>query len=107
MPDMAKLLQETYPMSRPKLLVTTAKMGAQNYRRTRDLPGAIPGLLSQPADQILPKLAAAEEKCELERREKSAAYRPARHVQILAALLAETFAAQANASGSEALRSAT
>ena len=49
-------------MSRPKLLVTTAKMGAKKYHRTRDLPGAIPGLLSQPAEQILPKLAAAEEK---------------------------------------------
>jgi len=93
-------------MSRPKLLVNTAKMGARNYRRLRDLPGAIPGLLSQPVDQILPKLAAAEEKCELDRRARSAAYRPAKHVQILAALLAETVAAQANASGSDALRSA-
>lgn len=93
-------------MSRPKLLVNTARMGARNYRRTRDLPGAVPGLLAQPTDQILPKLAAAEERCELERRAKSAAYRPGRHVQILAALLAETVAAQANASGSDAFRSA-
>lgn len=94
-------------MSRPKLLVQTARIGAKNYRRDRDLPGAVPGLLAQTQEMILPRLAAAEAQCELDRRAKSAAYRPARHVQVLAALLAETVAAQAKASGSEALRSAT
>ena len=107
MQDMAKFVEETYPMSRPKLLVHTARIGARNYRRDRDLPGAVPGLLAQAQELILPKLAAAEAQCERDRRAKSAAYRPGRHVQILAALLAETVAAQANASGSEALRSAT
>ncbi|MEM9139689.1 MAG: DUF6477 family protein [Pseudomonadota bacterium] len=93
-------------MSRPKLLVNTAKMAARLYRRRRDLPGAVPGLLTQPEDQILPRLVSAEANCEAERRRKSVAYRPGRHVQILAALLAETVSAQANASGSDALRSA-
>ena len=106
MPDMVNFLEETYPMSRPKLLVHTARIGAKHYRRERDLPGAIPGLLAQENPQILPRLAEAEAQCERDRRAKSAAYRPGRHVQILAALLAETVAAQAKASGSEALRSA-
>lgn len=93
-------------MSRPKILVTTAHYGAQRYRRQRDLPGAIPGLLARPEDQIIPRLTEAEETCEMLRRERSAAYRPARHVQILAALLAEQASCQPKASASEALRSA-
>ncbi|MEL6999282.1 MAG: DUF6477 family protein [Pseudomonadota bacterium] len=82
--------QEKLTMSRPNILVRTAKIGARFYRRDRDLPGAIPGLLSQPANTIVPRLIAAEERCELERRAKSAGYRPGKHVQVLAALLAET-----------------
>ena len=93
-------------MSRPKILVSTARYGAQRYRRQRDLPGAIAGLLSRSEDQIIPRLTEAEEACESARRARSAGYRPAKHVQILAALLAEQAGIQANASGSEALRSA-
>lgn len=94
-------------MSRPKILIKTARIGAAHYRRERDLPGAIPGLMSKPVDKILPDLIEAEQQCENDRRNRSAGYRPGRHVQILSALLAETSAvAQLKASGSDALRSA-
>lgn len=93
-------------MSRPKLLITTARYGAKRYRRHRDLPGAIAGLLSRPVSEILPRLREAEEQCEEDRLARSAAYRPGKHVQILSALFAEAAAFQAKASGSEALRSA-
>ena len=94
-------------LSRPKLLVHTAQIGACHYRRTRDLPGAVPGLLSRSESQIVPSLAAAEEVCEVERRNRSAAYRPGHHVQVLSALLAESARlAQAKASGTAALRCA-
>ena len=106
MATLAKLIEETFPMSRPRILVTTARLGAKRYDRQRDLPGAVPGLLAQADSAILPKLAEVEERCEQERRAKSAAYRPARHVQVLAALLAETWRAQPKASGSSALRPA-
>ena len=99
--------KERFDMSRPRLLVKTAKYGAKRYRRERDLPGAIAGLLARPSCEILPRLREAEEICEEERLTRSAAYRPGRHVQILAALLAESVLAQPKASGSEALRSAT
>jgi len=91
------LTEETLPMSRPKILVKTAKIGARMYTRQRDLPGAIPGLLSQPPETILPRLVEAEAQCEAARRARSASYRPARHVQILSALLAEAAAAQRTA----------
>ena len=99
--------EETLALYRPKILVNTARYGARRYRRERDLPGAIPGLLAQPSRDIIPRLKEAEAKCEQDRRARSAAYRPGRHVQILSALLAETANPQAKASGSEALRSAT
>lgn len=92
-------------MSRPKILITTAQYGARRYRRKRDLPGAVSGLLTRSETEIIPKLTEAEEACEAARRERLAEYRPAKHVQILAALLAEEAAAHANASGSDALRS--
>ena len=106
MADHAILIKEAFPMSRPRLLIKTARIGARIYRRERDLLGAVPGLLTGSPARILPSLIAAEQKCESDRRAKSAAYRPARHVQILSALLAESAGAQAKASGSAALRSA-
>lgn len=81
--------KEFDPMSRPTILVTTAQYGARRYQRERDLPGAVPGLLSRPEGEIVPRLQEAEEFCEHERRTRSASYRSARHVQVLAALLAE------------------
>lgn len=100
-------LADAFPMRRPVTLVAGARFGARRYRRSRDLPGAVPGLLSGDADAILPRLAAEERRCEEARRRRSAAYRPAQHVQILSALLAEAAASQAKASGSEAFRLAT
>ncbi len=101
------LIGRIFPMSRPRILAETASLGARRYRRGRDLPGAVPGLLAGTADAILPRLADEERRCEEARVGRSAAYRPAQHVQILSALLAEAGASQAKASASEALRSST
>lgn len=90
-------------MSRPKLLVRTARKGAELYRRNRDLPSAVPGLLAKSEKSILPQLIETEGQCEQARRAKSPTYRAAHHVQVLSALLAE-FSAQAKASGSASLR---
>jgi hypothetical protein len=100
------LLGRTFPMTRPRILAETAQIGARRYRRRRDLPGAVPGLLAGGAEAILPRLVDEERRCEEARIGRSAAYRPALHVQILSALLAEAEASQAKASGSDALRSA-
>ena len=102
------------PLIRPKLLIETARFGARHYRRERDLPGAIPGLLARALGQIVARLSEAERHCEELRRERSPAYRPARHVQILSALIAEADRAggvnrgsgQMKESGSDALRAA-
>ena len=81
--------EESLTMSRPRILVQTAKIGARHYRRSRDLPGAVPGLISQPVSSIVPRLMEVEAQCEEDRRAKVSSYRPGKHVQVLAALLAE------------------
>ena len=89
---------------RPRLLIETARIGARFYRRKRDLPAALPGLAGGSPAQIVARLGEAERSCEELRAARSPAYRPAIHVQVLSALLAE--AAQAKASGSDSLREA-
>ena len=84
-----------FPLRRPVTLAACARFGARRYRRNRDLPGAVPGLLAGDADAILPRLVAEERRCEEARRARSAEYRPAQHVQILSALLAEAAVAEA------------
>ncbi|MEM8790837.1 MAG: DUF6477 family protein [Pseudomonadota bacterium] len=91
-------------MIRPRLLVRTARTGARMYRRARDLRGALPGVQESSAKAIINRLTEAEAKCEAARRAKAPGYRPAYHVQVLSALLAE--AAQVNASGTASLRAA-
>lgn len=78
------------PMLRPRLLIRAARWGARRYRRRRDLPAAVPGLLGRPETEILPALQRHEAESESMRRAGAPGYRPARHLQLLAALLAET-----------------
>ncbi|MEM0990103.1 MAG: DUF6477 family protein [Pseudomonadota bacterium] len=94
MPKDCNFDELTTALIRPRLLIDTARWAAGRYRRVRDLPGAVAGLLSQPESQILPRLAEVEARCEFERTSKPECYRPGRHVQVLAALLAETAAAR-------------
>lgn len=89
MTDQKDLIARTFPMSRPTILVKTARFATRMYQRQRDLPGAVPGLLAQPQSRIVPKLIEVEARCEEDRVTGSAAYRPARHLQVLSALLAE------------------
>ncbi len=99
---------DLFPLERPALLARAASAGARSYRRLRDLPGAVHGLLAASEEEILPRLAVAEAEYEAARRAGAAGYRVGRHVQVLAALLAEAgrLAAQPKASGSSALRRA-
>ena len=115
-------LTGTDSMLRPALMVRAAAIGARHYRRGRDLPAAVPGLLAEPQEVLLPRLAREEAAHEARRRAGAAGYRPARHLTVLAAFVAECRAAgvspvaaardasdsaQAKAFGSRSLRSAT
>lgn len=100
-PNATSTVLSAFPLQRPALMVEAANFCAARYERERDLPGAVPGLLGRRTDTILSRLLAAEHQCEEERRARSAAYRPARHLQILAALLAEAGALHAQPENSE------
>lgn len=82
-------------LARPRLLARAARIGASLYERDRDLPAALPGIVSRRA--LVPALVAAEEACDAERRAGAPSYNPSRHVKLLAALLAEAAMAMAEA----------
>lgn len=73
-------------LKRPKLLIRAARIGAQDYRRARDLPGAN----GRRGAGLLDWLLAVEDALNTERLARSAAYEPVQHVRILTAMLAES-----------------
>ncbi|MFV0475705.1 MAG: DUF6477 family protein [Pikeienuella sp.] len=83
----------TDTISRPRLLSRAARAGARLYRRERDLARILPQLFGKTA--VLPAIQAAEAACEKDRRAGAASYSAARHVSLLAALVAESGAARA------------
>ena len=77
-------------LRRPRLLARAARAGMAQYRRERDLAGALKGRTGQ---GLIDALTLAEAACEAQRREDSPAYSVTRHVKLLTALLAEARAA--------------
>lgn len=73
-------------LKRPKLLIRAARYGARDYRRSRDMPGAGGHNLAY----VLPWLLDQEDQVNHARLTRDAAYDAARHVRLLAALLAES-----------------
>jgi len=76
-------------MQRPRLLVRAARIGAETYRREQHLPrllgyGALPR-----SGAALMTLLDMERTLDAERRTSGAGYSPARHVDVLIALMAE------------------
>lgn len=72
---------------RPRLLITAARHGMDDYRRQRDLPRLIgPGI---PKADVTEVLAALEERMETARRANDPGWSCLRHVEVLIALLSE------------------
>lgn len=76
-------------LRRPRLLLRAARHGMATYNRKRDLGRITRGDLSDGNGRLLPRLLAMEEDLENSRCTGDAAYSPARHVDILIALMAE------------------
>lgn len=90
-PATARHLPEVQPLQegtrRPRLLITAARHGMEDYRRNRDLPRLIgPGIA---AADVINRLAALEERLEDSRRAGDPGWSCLRHVEVLIALLAE------------------
>lgn len=77
-------------LRRPKLLVRAARFGLSDYDRARDLRRLL-HLVDPPAPRVAAsRLAEEEALLDQSRQEAAAGYSPARHVEILIALIAET-----------------
>ena len=74
-------------IKRPRLLMQAARHGLVAYRRTRDLRRLI-GAETTPVLAVT-QLISAEEKVEQTRLSGEADYTAARHIELLAALIAE------------------
>lgn len=100
-------------IKRPALLMQAARLAQRDYARAPNLRRILPGAQPKGPRETVLCLMEAERPMEEARREGSAAYSPARHVTVLAALVNEagrladaTRASQVKASDTSPLRRA-
>lgn len=74
-------------MRRPTLLMRAVRFALAEYPRARLLRQLAPG--EAEAERIVPRLFAVEEQFEDMRRRKDVTYSPARHIEVLVALVSE------------------
>ena len=86
MTDATPLLSQ---VRRPRLLISAALFGLQDYRRERDLRRLVKSAGDAMPETVLPRLLSEEERMEANRKAGDASYSFARHIEILIALLAE------------------
>lgn len=88
LPQALRTLGRFQALHRPRLLIRAARFGLSDFRRERDLRRIL-GDAAPPGMATLARLLDVEEAMEAERTTGAAAYRPARHVEALIALMAE------------------
>ena len=76
-------------LSRPSLLVRAARIGANDLNRARSLRRLMPGEATPAPGQAFDILLKREAEMNDIRIEGGAAYSPARHVELLSALISE------------------
>lgn len=76
-------------LSRPRLLVRAAKHGMTEFNRSRSLRRIMPGEATPAPGKAFEILLAREDDMNTARREGTAGYSPARHIELLAALIHE------------------
>ncbi|QMU57526.1 MAG: hypothetical protein GKR98_04505 [Boseongicola sp.] len=86
---MSDVLNVLAGLRRPRLLIRAARLGMSDYSRDRTLPRLISAHASKRPEETVRYLLEAEAKAECGRRDGNAGYSPARHIEILIALMAE------------------
>ena len=76
-------------LNRPSLLVRAARIGANNMNRECTLRRLMPGETLPAPGQAFDMLMKREADMDMTRREGGAAYSPARHLELLSALISE------------------
>lgn len=98
MPD---LLRRVEGLHRPKLLVQAARFARAGSSRTTLRARLLPNVDDGDTRGAVAVLAGLEDEQEVLRREGSAAYSPARHIDLLAALMAEAQVHRSALAGAE------
>jgi len=86
---MPELLNIFHKLRRPNLLIRAARIAEQNYRRDKDLRRLLHSTRVPQPKAALSHLLAAERDLEAARQSAITTYSICRHVEILAALIAE------------------
>lgn len=86
MTDLLSLLRD---LRRPRLLIRAAQFGMAEYRRERDLGRIVRAAQAPGPERALGLLINEERRLETIRQEGCATYSFARHIEVLAAMLAE------------------
>ena len=86
---MTDLFRVLNTLRRPRLLIRAARFGLRDYNRDRDLRRLVRSETLPAPARAVPTLIAEEARIEETRRARDAAYSPARHVELLVALIAE------------------
>lgn len=86
---MTEFLGVLNTLRRPRLLIRAARFGLRDYNRERDLRRLVRSETLPTPQKAIPTLIEEESRVEATRRARDAAYSPARHVELLVALIAE------------------
>ncbi|WP_068115432.1 DUF6477 family protein [Tropicimonas marinistellae] len=86
---MTDFCQTLASLRRPRLLIRAARLGVTGYNRNRDLKRITNGEPPRENAKVLRRLMAIEADLEQSRQDGEVTYSPARHVDILIALIAE------------------
>jgi len=89
LPQALRALGRFQALHRPRLLIRAARFGLSDFRRERDLRRILRDAAPPPGMATLARLLDLDEAMEHERTAGAATYRPARHVEVLIALMAE------------------
>ena len=89
LPKTLQTLERFAALRRPRLLIRAARFGLCDFRRERDLRRILGEGLVAIGATTLGRLLDLEETQDDLRRTGNAAYRPARHVEVLIAVMAE------------------
>lgn len=86
---MTNFIADLETIKRPKLLMRTARLGTEYYRRSYHLPKILGYDADLSNDHILRELIEIEESTNEKRRTNDASYSLHFHIEVLAALLSE------------------
>lgn len=86
---MSDIVAQLETVKRPRLLLRTARLGAETYNRKRHLPKLLGYDCREPAAFVIKELMQLEQEANEKRRTNDASYSMHFHIEVLIALMCE------------------